>query len=134
MIKRTAFVISFLLCCALTQQLFAQKPAAAPDNNALLFEISGHGLTKPSYIYGTFHILCPTDIMPIEKFTPYIDRVDQLIMEIDMDDPAEMGSMTKGAAINDGRTIKDVLTPEQYGKVDEMFKNTFGSTVNRSRC
>jgi len=67
--------------------------------------------------------------MPIEKFTPYVDRVDQLIMEIDMDDPAEMGSMAKGAAISDGRTIKDVLTPEQYGKVDEMFKNTLGASV-----
>jgi uncharacterized protein YbaP (TraB family) len=67
--------------------------------------------------------------MPMEKFAPFIDRVDQLIMEIDMDDPAEVGSMAGGAAIGDGRTIKDVMTADQYLKVDEMFKNTLGTSV-----
>ena len=130
MIKKLTALVSVLFCCATaSQQMLAQKTAPAADNKALLFEISGHGLTKPSYIYGTFHILCPTDIMPTEKFTPYIDRTDQMIMEIDMDDPAEMGAMAKGAAINDGRTIKDVLSAEQYAKVDEMFKNTIGSSI-----
>ena len=129
MIKITALLLTLLFCWLPAPLTLAQKPATAPDNNALLFEISGHGLAKPSYIYGTFHILCPTDITPMEKFAPFIDKSDQFIMEIDMDDPAEMGSMTKGAAITDGRTIKDVLTPEDYGKVDEMFKNTVGASV-----
>jgi uncharacterized protein YbaP (TraB family) len=52
-----------------------------------------------------------------------------MVMEIDMDDPVELGSMAKGAAIRDGRTIKDLLTPEQYSKVDEMFKTTIGTSV-----
>jgi uncharacterized protein YbaP (TraB family) len=65
----------------------------------------------------------------MEKFTPYVDRTDQVIMEIDMDDPSELGAMAKGAAISDGRTIKDVLSAEQYTKVDEMFKTTVGSSV-----
>lgn len=131
MIKKLTAIVSVLFCCAaVPQQMLSQKTAPSADSSkALLFEISGHGLTKPSYIYGTFHILCPADIMPMEKFTPYIDRSDQVIMEIDMDDPAEMGAMAKGAAINDGRTIKDVLNAEQYAKVDEMFKNTVGSSV-----
>jgi uncharacterized protein YbaP (TraB family) len=129
MFKTTSLIILALFCCVPLTQSFAQKAVSTADNDALLFEISGNGLAKPSYIYGTFHILCPTDIMPIEKFTPYIDRTDQLIMEIDMDDPAEMGSMAKGAAITDGRTIKDVMTAEQFAKVDEMFKNTVGTSV-----
>jgi uncharacterized protein len=124
---------SALLFAAITilasSSLLAQKPAAKSDDAGLLFEISGNGLKKPSYIFGTFHILCPTDMMPMEKFSPYIISVDQLIMEIDMDNPAETGAMAKGAAISDGRTIKDVMTAEQYSKVDEMFKNTVGVSV-----
>ena len=109
---------------------FAQKAAPIGDNSGLLFEISGKHLKKPSYIFGTFHILCPTDMMPMEKFSPYIEKVDQIIMEIDMDDPAEMSAMGKGAAITDGRTIKDVLSAEQYAKVDAMFRNTVGVSVD----
>jgi len=110
--------------------LAAQAPASKANENGLLFEISGNGLKKPSYIFGTFHILCPTDVMPMDKFAPYIDKSDQLIMELDMDDPNVMGSMAKGAAISDGRTIKDFLTAEQYAKVDEMFKNSLGLSVD----
>jgi len=28
------------------------------NNNTLLWEISGNGLAKPSYLFGTFHLLC----------------------------------------------------------------------------
>ena len=122
-------VLLSIVIGSLVPSLIAQNPASKSADNALLFEISGNGLKKPSYIFGTFHILCPTDVMPMEKFTPFIDKSDQLIMEIDMDDPIETGAMAKGAAILDGRTIKDVMTPEQYAKVDEMFKNTVGVSV-----
>lgn len=109
--------------------LAAQAPAPNANETGLLYEISGNGLKKPSYIFGTFHILCPADVMPMEKFAPYIEKSDQMIMEIDMDDPAETGAMAKGAAILDGRTIKDVLTSDQFTKVDDMFKNTVGVSV-----
>jgi uncharacterized protein YbaP (TraB family) len=109
--------------------LVAQKPAPKQEDTGLLWEISGNGLKQPSYIFGTFHILCPTDMLPINDFSPYIDKVDQIVMEIDMDDPAEVGAMTNGAILSGGKTIKDVLTPEQYAKIDEMFKNTIGVPV-----
>jgi uncharacterized protein YbaP (TraB family) len=123
------FVLLFAAFTLVVSPLLAQKPAPKTEGTGLLFEISGNGLKKPSYIFGTFHILCATDMMPMDKFSPYIDHVDQLIMEIDMDNPSETGAMAKGAAISDGRTIKDVMTAEQYAKVDEMFKSTVGVSV-----
>ena len=124
------FVLLFVAFISFVSPLVAQKTASKEDNNGLLFEISGNGLKKPSYIFGTFHILCPTDVMSMDKFAPYIDKSDQLIMELDMDDPAVTGSMAKGAAMSDGRTIKDLLTTEQYAKVDELFKNSLGVSVD----
>ncbi len=32
------------------------------QDNALLYEVSGNGLPQPSYLYGTFHLVCPTDL------------------------------------------------------------------------
>ena len=42
----------------------ANKPAAKKnnDNNTLLWQVSGKDLKKPSYIFGTFHLLCKDDI------------------------------------------------------------------------
>ena len=129
MIKNSMALFSLLLCCLLCLPAAAQKPAQKTGNDGLLFKISGKNMAKPSYIFGTFHILCPTDMLPMDKFAPFIDQSDQLVMEIDMDDPAEMGAMARGAAITDGRTIKDVLTPEQYSKVDGVFTATIGTSV-----
>src|SRR3954453_1203368 len=122
-------VLSIITISILSTALFAQKAPAKADSNALMFQISGNGLKKPSYIFGTFHILCPTDMMPMDKFSPYIDQADQIVMEVDMDDPTETSAMTASIMNSDGRSIKDVLTPEQYAKVDEMFKNVLGSSV-----
>ena len=111
----------------LTAQTAAPKPAA---DNGLLFEISGNGLKKPSYIFGTFHILCPADMMPMDKLTPYIDMSDQLVMEIDMDDPSEMQSIVAATRLSDGKSWKSALTPEQYAKVDAMFREYVGVSAD----
>ncbi|MEO8572830.1 MAG: TraB/GumN family protein [Pyrinomonadaceae bacterium] len=99
------------------------KTSASPS---LLYQVTGNGITKPSYIFGTFHAVCASDMVPLESLDTYITQTDQLIMEIDMDDAAEMQSMAKAVVIPDGKTIKDLLTPEQFAKVDEMFKSLLG--------
>src|SRR5437868_2283574 len=90
----SAFIIAGL--CVLT--VTAQKPANE-NTTGLLYKISGKGLAKSSYIFGTFHVLCPTDMMPMSKLDPYIDQAEQFVMEIDMDDPAEMQSMKSAAML-----------------------------------
>jgi uncharacterized protein YbaP (TraB family) len=101
------------------------------SNQGLLYKISGKNLSKPSYLFGTIHIICPTDMFSAEKLNGYIDQTDQLIMELDMDDAAEMKAMGTGMAMPDGKTLSDLLTPAQYAKVDEMFKNHMGVSVDR---
>ena len=107
----------------------AQAPAAAPTTG-LLFEISGKGLDKPSYIFGTFHVICEQDMLPLDKLRSLINSEDQMIMEIDMDDPAELRAMLGGSQISNGKTLSDYLTPEKYRKVDEVFRKYRGVSVD----
>ena len=100
--------------------------AFAKDAPSLLYQITGNGLTKPSYIFGTFHAVCPTEMVPFERLDSYLDQTDQLMMEVDMDDPAVMKSLALGVFLKDGKTLKDLLTAEEYAKVDEMIKNYLG--------
>ncbi len=97
--------------------------------NGMLYKISGKGLKKPSYIFGTIHIICPKDMFSMEKLAGFIDQTGQLVMELDMDDPVEMRLLRRGIVIPGGKALTEFLTPEEYAKVDELFKNTFGLSV-----
>ncbi|MBX7169878.1 MAG: TraB/GumN family protein [Pyrinomonadaceae bacterium] len=119
----------FLAFIAFNFNALAQtaKPVEA---RGLLYKISGKNLEKPSYIYGTIHIICQNDMFGMDKLKEYISQSNQVLMELDLDDPATMQAMTGNLAMPDGKTLKDYLTDEQYAKVDEMFKKYTGISVD----
>lgn len=128
--SRTKFIALFLLALGVTlpAAAFGQSKKAG-DAPSLLYQVTGNGLSRPSYIFGTFHAICAAEMVPFENLDTYLTETDQLLMEIDMDDTAEMQSMTKGIMIPGGKTLKDVLTAEKFAKVDEMMKNYLGYSV-----
>jgi len=114
-------VFSVFAICGTIQMAHAQ-PASG-----LLYKITRKDLAQPSYIFGTIHAICANDMIPVAGLQPYIEKTDQMLMEIDMDDPVEMGSMSKTIFIPEGKTLKDFLSPEQFLKVDEMTKSLLGA-------
>ena len=100
------------------------------EASGLLYKISGKDLKKPSYLFGTIHIICPNDMFSMEKINGYLDQTEQLVMELDMDNPSEIQAMTAGMIMRDGKTLKDFLTAEEFTKVDEMFKTYMGMSVD----
>ncbi len=116
---------AFVVVCTAIFNLSAQTKKVA-ETPGLLYKISGKDLKKPSYLFGTIHIVCPNDMFSMEKLNGYLDQTDRLIMEIDMDNAEEMQLMGKGVVMPGGKTLKDFLTAEQFAKVDEMFKNYMG--------
>jgi uncharacterized protein len=99
-------------------------------SHGLIYKISGKNNKKPSYIYGTIHIICQNDMVGMDKLNGLINQSEQLLMEIDLDNPTEIQSATTGSTIPGGKTLSDYLTTEQYAKVDEMFKNYLGVSVD----
>ena len=68
----------------------------APDNNTLLWKVTGNGLTKPSYLYGTIHMLCADDATLSDHMKSIIRRADEVYFEVDLDNLMEMlAVMTK---------------------------------------
>jgi uncharacterized protein YbaP (TraB family) len=59
-----------------------QKPdKIAPDNNTLLWKISGNGLSKPSYLFGTIHMLCADDALLSDHMKSIIRKTDEVYFE-----------------------------------------------------
>ena len=49
---------------------FSQTPKKTnPSENTLLWRISGKGIAKPSYLFGTMHMLCADDIQLSDSLT-----------------------------------------------------------------
>jgi len=93
---------------------------------SLLWEISGKGLGKPSYLYGTIHIICPTDMILTEQMQAKLKSTEQLSLEIDMDDPDMMMTMLRVMPMKDGASLQTLLSPADYQTVSNYFRQNLG--------
>lgn len=96
-------------------------PAMAQDK-ALLYEVTGPGITKPSYLYGTFHLICPDDLRITDAMKKAVGDAEQIYLELDMDDPTMMAGMQKAMLMPNGKNVKELLKPEDYTILDTYLK------------
>ena len=101
---------------------FSLTTRAQTQDHALLYEVTGPGLTKPSYLYGTFHLICLTDLTITDAMKKAVGSTQQTYLELDMDDPAMMGNMQKAMMMPGGKTVKDLLKPDDYTVLDNYLK------------
>jgi uncharacterized protein YbaP (TraB family) len=118
MMKRisTGFMASLVAFSVLAQ--------SGNENNTLLWKISGNGLTHPSYLFGTIHMLCAEDAVLSKNLQQVIRDCDAVYFEVDMDNLFEMfGAMGKMKMLGD-TTLRDLLNDQDYEKVKSFFEST----------
>lgn len=96
----------------------------AADDNTLLWQVSGNGLAKASFLFGTFHLLCKDDIRFSEELRSAIRYSDAVYMELDMDDPATLMGGFLYMNMKNGQTLKDLYTREEYERIERYFKDS----------
>lgn len=113
--KKTFLSISFILTA-----LFSN----AQTEKSLLWEISGNGLQKPSYVYGTIHMICPDKFFVPNGLEEKLKSTEQTYLEIDMDDPQMMAKTQKLMFSADGKKLKDIMNEADYKAFSDYFKKT----------
>ena len=113
----SVLLLSGLVACGQKPKV----PAATPANNTLLWRITGNGLQKPSYLFGTMHMLCADDIELSDSLRTAIGRADQVYLELDMDNMFEMLGAMQNMKMRGDTTLSDLLTKDEYKKVKEHF-------------
>ena len=107
--------------CKTTKGVEVYKPL---DKN-LLWEISGAGIKKPSYLYGTIHIIEGKDFFLPKGTMAAFDAAKKVIFEIDMKEMSDisslMGMMNK-IFMKDNKTLKDLVTSDEYKLVGDHFQ------------
>lgn len=121
MIRVGAVFILSLLSILAEAQKNAKKDAPAATSS-LLWKVEGNGLTKPSWLFGTIHMLCKDDAVLSDNMRQVISDCDVVYMEMDLDNIFEMmGAMSKMKMTGD-TTLRDLLTENDYKKVKNYFE------------
>jgi len=110
--KKSFLLAAGLLTAALT---FSQTP------HTLLWRISGKGITRPSYLFGTMHILCASDARLTDSLKAAIAVCDEVYFEINLSDMSDMLNSIKYMRMNDSKKLSDLLKPDEYARVKDYF-------------
>lgn len=103
--------------------------AQVPTEAALLWKIEGRELPKPSYLYGTIHLICPSDFVLSDTLKGSLKQTDRLTLEIDMDDPGLMMAMARSMAMSGENQLKQLLDSTDYNRLNRYFKDSVGMSI-----
>ncbi|NVO21654.1 MAG: TraB/GumN family protein [Bacteroidetes bacterium] len=110
-----------LLFCILSISVAAQN--SNPDNH-IFWKISGNGLVKPSYLFGTYHILSNSFVDSIPAVTAALSESDAVAGELVLDSNTQ--SIVSEAALLHGTSLKKLLPDSLYSKADSFFTHEAG--------
>lgn len=105
------------------QKIINLQPQAL--EKSLLWKVEADGVTEPSYVYGTIHIIDGDNFFYPDGTLAAIDACDKMVFEIDMaemNDMSNMMGLMNKAFMNDNLELKDLVDSSDYVLVQEHFK------------
>lgn len=109
--KLFSILFLFLVVCVFSQ-------------NSLLWKIEGNGLQKPSYLFGTVHMICKNEFQMSDKLQKAINSSEQAYFEIDMGNPNFMSEMQ--ANMMGDKSITSQISKEDADYINSLLKSKFG--------
>lgn len=114
----------FLLSCKTSQKQAKNIDKELKLENALLWKIEGNGLTEPSYLFGTIHLIKSDKFFLPKGFQNAFNKSEYVIFEIDvnkMNDISEQMKFLPKILMKGDTSLKDLITANQYKQVKDYF-------------
>jgi uncharacterized protein YbaP (TraB family) len=106
---------------------FSTNAQTSKSENSVLWEVSGNGLTKPSYLLGTVHMICGKDFVLKQKALEAFSKTSKLALEVNMADPDEIAILQQLAVGKEPLSKK--LTPKQLVLLEEVLTKSGGVSL-----
>lgn len=104
--------------------LFSFKVSTAQEKkeleNSMLWKITHKDFEKPSYIFGTMHIMCEKDFNIPRKVLNRLEDIEALVLEVNLSDPQEMAKMQE--SIKNTKKISEELSETKFKELEIFFK------------
>lgn len=95
------------------------------QDGSILWEISGNGITKPSYLFGTLKFTGEKEFYFPQEAKDKIKSADLFVIEDQVDHHAQH-ELNKALHFPKGESLATYTTPEQYKLVASLFEKEFG--------
>ena len=95
----------------------------------LLWKVSGPGLEKPSYLFGTYHLMPSTFVDSVPGLNKAIESADEVWVEIEnekMKSPEVLTQMSALMTAPADSTIDRLISPDGYKIVDTVVRRYLG--------
>lgn len=102
-------------------------------NSQLLYQISGNGLKKSSYIIGTCHMIDKTFVDSIPGAKKILGQVEQVCGEVEtkhMQNQDTLNAVSRLMMMPGDSTIKSIMTVDQFEKMTSLVKKHFDIDIN----
>jgi len=99
---------------------FTSKAQNKKAENTLLWEISGKGLQKKSYLLGTYHLIGKNFVDTMKVLNEKLKMSDAVVGEIIMDDSVSIKLATH--FVMKDNSLDQLLSKEEYKKLEDFFK------------
>lgn len=119
------FILLSFSSTAGAQQLLKARVPIENNTKSLLWKIEGNGLEKPSYLFGTIHLIPRDKFLFNNAMNQAFSSCEKVVFEIDMNvmnDFTQMFGLLSKIRMPDGITLQDLLSPEDY----QLFQDKFG--------
>lgn len=104
-----------------------------PFTGSLLWEVSGNGLEKPSYIFGTHHLIDSSFLDSVPHLWVSFSKCDQVIGEVDMSELASLPAILQTQMfLQETENYHDFLSPEEYATLDTLLINNLGAGLEQA--
>lgn len=108
--------------------------AETGKSGALLWEISGNGLDKPSYLLGTLHLKSGDYLDKIPGAKASLQSCEQVVGEVNMSDMATMQmQMQQAMMMNSDTTYRILYSDEDYRFVSEEMTSLIGVGLDQMK-
>ncbi len=138
--KYNYFQMNKIILILLTVISFTTASAQIPkDHNAqvktdtfsrsLLWRISGNGLHKPSWLFGTIHMICPEDYFWTDSMKACLQKSEAVCFEMNLDDPSVMIKAAASMIDSSGKKLSDYFTDEQNTQLAKYLNDSLGLQI-----
>lgn len=127
--KLKSLLLLLILTWTGTSTVSAQSIASGSSNeNSVFWEVSGNGLTEPSYLFGTYHLLGSSFVDSLKVVIQKFNQCKAFAGELKIDSTI-MPKMAEAAALK-GTTLDKILLKDDYALTDQWLKDLSGYDLN----
>jgi uncharacterized protein len=99
---------------------------------SLLYKVTTAEGGKPSYLFGTIHLLPEDRFMFTDKMAEAFDATETLVLEMTLDIPmGQQLAMAKEMMMPDGKTWADFMTADEFALLRSAYVDSLGVKANK---